>query len=153
MSQSVGPVPVIRFLTVRTGEAMSRSSVASKRPLSPHLTIYRWPITMALSILNRITGGALYVGTLLVAWWLVALATSPEWFDTANAVMGSIVGQLILIGFTWAMFMHLVGGIRFMLWDTGIATEKYVARQTAWVSLIASFILTALTWLALYVVL
>ena len=107
---------------------------------------------MALSILNRITGGMLYVGTLLVAWWLVALATSPEWFDTANAVMGSLIGQLILFGFTWAMFMHLIGGIRFMLWDVGFATEKGIARQTAWASLIASFVVTALTWLALYLV-
>lgn len=107
---------------------------------------------MALSILNRITGGALYVGTLLVAWWLIALATSPEWFDTANAVMGSLIGQLILLGFTWALFMHLIGGLRFMFWDLGFATQKHVASQTAWASLIASFVLTALTWIALYLV-
>lgn len=131
---------------------MSRASVASKRPLSPHLSIYRLTITMALSITHRITGGALYFGTLLVAWWLVAAATSPAWFDTANAVMGSIFGKLILLGFTWALFMHLVGGLRHLLWDTGVAMEKHVSTQTAWISLIASVVLTALTWLALYMV-
>ncbi|MBS9722234.1 succinate dehydrogenase, cytochrome b556 subunit [Tianweitania sp. BSSL-BM11] len=132
---------------------MSRTTVASQRPLSPHLTIYRWPITMTLSIAHRITGGALYVGTLLVAWWLVAAATSPDWFATANAVMGSIIGKLVLLGYTWAMFLHAVGGVRHMLWDTGVAMEKQVSRQTAWASLIASVVLTALTWIALYLVL
>jgi succinate dehydrogenase / fumarate reductase cytochrome b subunit len=131
---------------------MSRSTVASRRPLSPHLSIYRLTITMALSITHRITGGALYFGTLLVAWWLVAAATSPSWFDTANAVMGSIFGRLVLLGFTWALFMHLVGGIRHLLWDTGVAMEKHVSTQTAWISLIASLVLTALTWLALFTV-
>jgi succinate dehydrogenase / fumarate reductase cytochrome b subunit len=131
---------------------MSRPTVASRRPLSPHLSIYRPPITMILSITHRITGGALYVGTLLVAWWLVALATSPDWFDTANAVMGSILGQLILFGFTWAMYMHLAGGIRHMLWDTGIAMEKHVSTQTSWLSLAVSVVLTVLTWLAYYLV-
>ncbi|HEV7415506.1 MAG TPA: succinate dehydrogenase, cytochrome b556 subunit [Tianweitania sediminis] len=131
---------------------MSRPTAAAKRPLSPHLTIYRWPVTMTLSIVHRVTGGALYVGTLLVAWWLVAAATSEDWFNTANAVMGSIFGQLVLVGFTWAMFMHTVGGLRHMLWDTGVAMEKHVSTQTAWASLVASLVLTALTWVALYLV-
>lgn len=132
---------------------MSRQPTATRaRPLSPHITVYRWPITMVLSIVHRATGIALYAGILLVAWWLVALATSPEWFDTANGIMGSILGQLVLFGFTWSMFMHMVGGIRHMLWDTGVAMEKHTSIQTSWVSLIASLVLTALTWLALYLV-
>ena len=98
---------------------MSKSTATRARPLSPHVTIYRWPITMTMSILHRVTGGALYFGTLLIVWWLVAAATSESAFATAQAVLGSWIGLLVLFGFTWALYHHLLGGIRHLIWDTG----------------------------------
>src|SRR3954451_2305563 len=76
---------------------------AHKRPPSPHLQIYRWPLPMAMSILHRITGGGLYVGTLLMAWWLIATALGPNAYATFGAFINSWIGQLILFGYTWAL--------------------------------------------------
>src|SRR5690242_621669 len=98
---------------------MSNSEAKSGRPLSPHLQIYRWPITMTMSILHRITGGALYFGTLLLAWWVIAAAAGPAYFETANAVFGSWFGRLVLFGYTWALIHHLLGGLRHFVWDFG----------------------------------
>src|SRR5687768_5084732 len=89
------------------------------RPLSPHLTIFRPLITMMMSIAHRISGGALYFGMILLAWWLLAAATGPGAFDTASAVFGSWLGRLVLFGFTWALLLHFLGGIRHLIWDTG----------------------------------
>src|SRR4030095_8135298 len=83
-----------------------------ERPLSPHLTAYRWPITMTMSILHRITGSALYFGTLLVAWWLIAAATSEHYFDFVNWLYGTWIGRLVLFGYTWALPPHIGGGIK-----------------------------------------
>ena len=83
----------------------------SRRPLSPHLQIYRPMLTMMMSIMHRITGAGLYFGTLLLAWWLIAAATSASAFATASWFMGSILGRLILFGFTWALFHHMLGEI------------------------------------------
>jgi len=89
------------------------------RPLSPHLTIYRPLINMVMSIVHRITGMGLYFGMVLLAWWLLAAATGPGAFETANAFFGSWFGRLILFGFTWALLHHLLGGVRHLIWDTG----------------------------------
>jgi len=129
---------------------MSRSPAARQRPLSPHLTAYKWPMTMTMSIMHRITGGALYFGMVLVAWWLLAAATSPQWFETANWVMGSWFGILVLIGFTWSLYLHALGGIRHFLWDTGYAIDKHTATQLAWATLAGSLVLTAATFAALF---
>src|SRR5215469_11438296 len=93
------------------------------RPLSPHLQVYRWPITMAMSIAHRVTGGALYVGSLLLIWLLVAAATGPHAYEIASAVFGSIIGRLVLFGYTLALFHHMFGGLRHFLWDTGAGME------------------------------
>jgi succinate dehydrogenase / fumarate reductase cytochrome b subunit len=119
---------------------------ARPRPLSPHLTIYRWPITGIMSIMHRITGGALYFGTLLVAWWLIASATSERQFDIANAVFGSWIGRLVLLGYTWALMHHMLGGIRHFVWDTGAGLEKHTASKFGWATIIASIVLTILIW-------
>src|ERR1044071_1443691 len=95
------------------------------RPLSPHLTVYKLTITMTMSIVHRITGAALFFGTLLVAWWLLAAATSEDQFDIANAVFGSWIGRLVLLGYTWALMHHMMGGIRHLIWDTGAGLEKH----------------------------
>ena len=118
------------------------------RPLSPHLSIYRWTATMAMSIAHRITGIALYFGMLLVAWWLVAAATSPSWFDTANWIMGSWFGRLVLVGFSWALIHHALGGVRHFIWDTGVGLEKKTATVLSSLTLAGSLLLTAALWAA-----
>ncbi|MGE0500999.1 MAG: succinate dehydrogenase, cytochrome b556 subunit [Rhizobiaceae bacterium] len=129
---------------------MSKSAATRARPLSPHLTVYRLTITMTMSFVHRATGAALYFGTLLVAWWLIAAATSETWFDTANAVFGSWVGRLVLLGYTWALLHHLLGGVRHLVWDTGTGLEKHTASRIAWTTLVASLLLTVLVWVAGY---
>jgi succinate dehydrogenase / fumarate reductase, cytochrome b subunit len=120
------------------------------RPLSPHLQIYRPQITSVLSILHRITGVALTLGTLLLTYWLVAAAYGPEEFATAQGFLGSILGWLILAGLTFAVFYHLGNGIRHLAWDfgwgfelsqlrtSGIAVVAFAAGATL-VTLIAAY--------------
>lgn len=120
------------------------------RPLSPHLTIYRPPITMTMSIVHRITGGALYFGTLLVAWWLIAAATSERYFDFVNVIYGSWLGRLVLLGYTWALMHHMLGGVRHLVWDTGAGLEKHTASRIAWATLAGSIVLTLAVWIVGY---
>src|SRR5438270_10562050 len=89
------------------------------RPLSPHLQIYRPMLTMMMSIVHRITGGALYVGTLLLVWWLVAAATGPNAYASVQWFMETLIGRLILFGYTWALIHHLFGGLKHFVWDLG----------------------------------
>lgn len=131
---------------------MSQSPATRTRPLSPHLTIYRPPITMTMSIVHRITGAALYFGTLLVVWWVVAAATSEAHFDFVNALLGSWLGRLVLFGYTWALLHHMLGGIRHFVWDTGVGLEKNIASKLAWVTLAGSVVLTLLVWVVGYMV-
>ena len=123
---------------------------AKPRPLSPHMTVYRWPVTMTMSILHRVTGGALYVGTLLVAWWLTAAAGPQAYFDFVNGIFGSWIGRLVLFGYTWALVHHMLGGIRHFVWDTATAMEKHTASKIAWANIIASVVLTLLIWVVGY---
>jgi succinate dehydrogenase / fumarate reductase cytochrome b subunit len=129
---------------------MSHSTATRARPVSPHLGIYRFTPTMAMSIIHRITGIALYFGMLLVAAWLVALASGPSWFGWANWLAGTWFGLLVLVGFTWANWHHLFGGIRHFIWDTGIGMEKKTSTLLANLTLAASLIATAATWAAYY---
>ena len=125
---------------------MSHSPATRDRPLSPHLTIYRPAITMTMSIVHRITGGALYFGTLLVAWWLTAAAGPQYYFDFVNGIFGSWFGRLVLFGYTWALMHHMAGGIRHLIWDTGVGLEKHTASKIAWATLAVSVVLTILVW-------
>ena len=127
---------------------MSNSDAKAGRPLSPHLQIYRWPITMTMSILHRVTGMALYFGTLLLAWWLIAAAAGPAYFDVANAVFGSWIGRLVLFGYSWALIHHLLGGLRHFVWDFGAGFSKSARDNLAYANIIASAILTVLVWVA-----
>lgn len=94
-------------------------NAARARPLSPFMTIYKWTPTMASSITHRITGCAMAAGTVLIAWWLIAAASGPDSYAPFVAVAGSIFGQIVLFGFTWAMSFHLLTGIRHLVWDVG----------------------------------
>ena len=116
------------------------------RPLSPHLQVYRWSLTMAMSILHRATGVALSVGSILIVAWLAALAAGPETFATAQAVAGSPVGLLVLFGWSVALFYHLCNGIRHLFWDIGMGFEKAQARRSGWMALVGTAVLTALAW-------
>ena len=131
--------------------AQAQSGASGKeRPLSPHLMIYKPLPTMVMSILHRITGAALYFGTALVAWWLIAMAAGPQAFDTANAVFGSLIGRLVLFGYTWALVHHMLGGLRHFLWDTGLGLEKHFATKLAWATLFGSATLTEIIWIIGY---
>lgn len=128
------------------------ANAANNRPLSPHLQIYKFIPTMASSIIHRITGGALYFGTLLVAWWLIAIASGPSYYETASYVFGSIIGRLILFGFTWALVQHLLGGLRHFMWDLGYGFEKHFTTRMAKASFVAAPIITVLIWIVGYMV-
>lgn len=120
---------------------------STPRPLSPHLQVYRWQWTMAMSILHRITGIALAVGTLLLAWWLVAAAIGPEAYAAANGFIGSFIGRLLLFGWTVALFYHLCNGIRHMIWDTGRNLELGPAYASGMFVLAGTVVLTAIAWI------
>lgn len=116
------------------------------RPLSPHLSVYKPTITMTMSIVHRITGVALYFGTLLVIWWLVAAATGAAYFDFVSWLFGTFLGRLVLFGYTWVLVHHMAGGIRHLIWDTGAGMEKQTASKIAWATLIVSVSVTVLIW-------
>ena len=117
------------------------------RPLSPHIQIYRWQWTMALSIFHRVTGLALVAGTLLLVWWLVAAAAGPEAFAAAQGFIGSFIGYLLLFGWSVAFFYHLCNGIRHLIWDSGKMLELVPAYRSAIAVLLGTGILTLLAWI------
>jgi succinate dehydrogenase / fumarate reductase cytochrome b subunit len=118
----------------------------SVRPLSPHLQIYKWQLTMTLSILHRATGIALAVGTLLVLALLIALAAGPDAYTTVRDFCASPFGLFLLVGWSWALCFHLCNGIRHLLWDTGWGFEIPRAEATGWSVVVLSLALTALIW-------
>ena len=118
------------------------------RPLSPHLSIYRWPITMVSSILHRATGVAMAVGYVVLVGWLFDAASGPEVYDKFLSVMDSTIGCVLLVGWSFAFFYHLSNGIRHLVWDTGRGLEKEQATASAWFVIAASIVLTAAFWWA-----
>jgi len=131
---------------------MAETKMPVERPLSPHLLIYRWPVTMMMSIVHRITGAGLYFGTLLVAWWMIAAAAGPDAYSTFAAFMNSYFGRLILFGYTWALLHHMLGGVRHLIWDAG---HGFSAAEREWLSLataIGSVSLTVILWVVGYLV-
>ena len=104
----------------------------SGRPLSPHLSIYRWPITMVLSILHRMTGVAMSLGLIVFAGWLVRAAAGPEAYLGFSIMMSTILGKLLLVGWSFAFFFHAANGVRHLVWDTGRGLEKHQANRSAW---------------------
>lgn len=128
-------------------DPMKSIDAKDKRPLSPHLQIYRPIPTMVMSIMHRITGAALYVGTLLLAWWLIALSSGEPYFNFVNGFFGSFLGLLILFGYTWALIHHALGGIRHFIWDLGHGFEPKFATRMAYATAIGSVSLTGLLWI------
>ncbi len=122
----------------------------AERPLSPHLQVYRPQITSMLSILHRLTGFGLAVGSLLLAWWLVAAAYGPGAFGIVQGFIESWFGRIVLLGFSFSFFYHLANGIRHLFWDVGMGFEVQTAERTGWLSLVAGVGLTLLAWFAGY---
>ncbi len=118
------------------------------RPLSPHISIYRWPITMVLSILHRATGIAMSVGLIVLVAWLFDAASGPEAYAVFQTAMGSLLGKLLLIAWSFAFFYHLCNGVRHLLWDTGRGMEKDAANRSSWVVVASTLVLTAAFWWA-----
>lgn len=119
------------------------------RPLSPHLQVYRMQMTAISSIFIRITGNALLVGTLLIVWWLLAAATSPGYFALADAVLTSWFGKLVMLGSIWALWYHMLGGLRHLYFDSGRGLDVPTAEKLGWGMFIGSAVLTVLTVAAL----
>jgi len=122
------------------------------RPLSPHLSIYRLPMTGVMSFAHRVSGAALYVGVLLLAWFLIAASAEASTFAVFSGFVSSFIGQVILFVVTWALFHHLVGGIRHIIWDAGYGLDKPLRDQMAWATLIGGFALTVIVWIIGYAV-
>jgi succinate dehydrogenase / fumarate reductase cytochrome b subunit len=116
-----------------------------ERPLSPHLQIYRPQLTSITSILTRITGNALILSATLVVWWLFAAATSPGYFDTANAVMTSWFGDLAMTLSALGIWYHFLAGLRHLYWDAGHGLDIATAEKLGWACIIGSVVLTVLT--------
>jgi succinate dehydrogenase / fumarate reductase cytochrome b subunit len=119
----------------------------TKRPLSPHLTIWSWGPHMLVSILHRITGSALAVaGLAILTWWLLAIAGGPESYATFSKASGHPAGLVVLIGLTWAFFQHLLSGLRHLVMDTGSGFELKTNKAFAILTIIGSLLLTAAVW-------
>lgn len=127
-------------------DAASERNQRIERPLSPHLQVYRPLINMMMSIVHRITGAALYFGTVLLAWWLTAAATGPAYFNYVSGVFGSLPGRVVLIGYTWALLHHMLGGLRHLVWDTGRGFDLKTIDRMSWGTIILSVLLTGAIW-------
>jgi succinate dehydrogenase / fumarate reductase cytochrome b subunit len=127
-----------------------QNPVAATRPLSPHLTIYRWPITMMTSISHRATGMALSVGALVLAWWLIAISNGPEGYATFHAVMDTPLGMLVMFGITLSLAFHFLNGVRHLAWDMGYGFAKSDAHRNSVLifagSLLIAVAIFALVW-------
>ncbi len=118
----------------------------NSRPLSPHLFIYKWEITMVLSIIQRVTGAGMFFGTLLILWWLVAAAIGDPALAIVYRVAGSFVGQIVLFFFVWALFQHMLQGLRHFVWDLGWGFSEAGRYLASWVTAGAGFVLTLATF-------
>ena len=119
----------------------------SKQPLSPHLQIYRLPLTALLSIVHRATGVVLALGSLLLVWVLAMAADGPEAYESAYSHMASWYGQLFLFGLTFSLYLHFCNGIRHLFWDVGMGFELETVDLTAKLAIVVAIILTIATWL------
>ena len=127
---------------------MSSTKAALSRPISPHLTIYKPQISSTVSITHRITGVGMAIGTIWLAWWLIAAAQGPEAFALVQAFSASVIGQLLLIGFTWALSFHFINGIRHLIWDLGYGFDLTSLAIGGWITVFGSVILTIGIWIA-----
>ena len=131
---------------------MAETRAPVQRPISPHLSIYKPMLTMVMSIVHRITGAALYFGTTLLVWWLVAAASGPNSYTKVQWFMGTFVGRLLLFGYTWALIHHMLGGIKHLIWDLGYGFGPAEREWLTVAALVGSIGLTILVWIVGYLV-
>lgn len=125
---------------------MADTTGTDPRPLSPHIQVYRWQLTMVMSGAHRITGIMLAGGTLLLVWWIVALAMGPEAYARAQGFIASPVGIFMMLGWTAAFFYHLLNGIRHLFWDAGYGFEIATAERSGYAVLVLTVVLTVAAW-------
>ncbi len=131
---------------------MAQAKLAQpNRPLSPHLQIYRWYFTMAMSIVHRGSGIATTVGLLALAWGLVALASGPDAFATFQGALDNFLGLIVLLGFILAFFLHATTGVRHFFWDIGVGVENAIATQTGVLALGAGILLALVAFVAVMI--
>ncbi len=123
---------------------------AITRPLSPHLTIYRWPVTMMTSITHRVTGVGLSLGAVVLAWWLVSVSNGPEGWQSFHALSDTPIGLLVLFGLIWSLVYHFLNGIRHLAWDLGYGFAKQTAERNSVIilalSVIGAVVIFGLSW-------
>ena len=120
------------------------------RPVSPHIQVYRLMLTYVMSCVHRITGFVLYLGFALITWWLLAAATGPNAYGNFEWFTGTIIGQIVLVGFTWALIHHSLGGIRHLIWDLIYGFEPADREMLALATIVGSVVLTILLWVVGY---
>src|SRR5690242_10836762 len=132
--------------------AEAKTSRLKDRPLSPHLQIYKPLLTMMMSIVHRITGGALFFGMLLLVWVLIAAAAGPNAYASVQWFMETLLGRLILFGYTWALIHHMLGGIKHLIWDLGYGFGPVEREWLTVATLVGSIGFTVLIWIVGYLV-
>lgn len=120
------------------------------RPISPHLQIYRPQLTSLLSVTHRGTGIFLSIGTIMLVYWISAIADGPQSYADVQSYLGSIIGRLLLLGWTFSLFFHLCNGVRHLFWDVGLGYELKTTYASGWITLIVSVVLTVMSWLSGY---
>ena len=125
-------------------------AAARQRPLSPHLQVYRLPLPPLTSITHRITGIGLTAGTLLWAWWIISAAAGPDAFEAAQGFIGSWFGMILMFGWTWALWYHLLNGVRHLMWDAGRGLDLGTTYRTGYLVIGGSIGLTVITWIAVF---
>lgn len=130
---------------------MSSSQRPVSRPMSPHLQIYKLPLPAIMSITHRMTGIFLSIGTLILTAWVVSMAMGAESYAQMNHYLGSLIGQLFLFGWTWALFYHLCNGLRHMYWDMGKGFEMKSVYLSGYITIAASVVCTLLVWIFAYI--
>jgi succinate dehydrogenase / fumarate reductase cytochrome b subunit len=130
---------------------MTTPKAAINRPLSPHLTIYRPQISSVPSIVHRITGMGLGIGTIWLAWWLIAAASGPEAFALVQGFSSSLIGRLLLLGFTWALAFHFMNGVRHLIWDLGYGFDLKSMELGGWIVVYGSVLLTIAIWVLAFI--
>lgn len=120
------------------------------RPMSPHVSVWRWHVTMATSILTRVSAVGLYLGALIAAGWAIALAGGPELYADYMGLLGSIPGRIILFALTAGVWFHTAAGIRHLVWDSGFGYHPRTSSQAGWAIIIFTALATILTWVAAY---
>jgi len=123
---------------------------SNNRPLSPHLQVYRLPLSAILSIMHRMTGVFLSLGTLLLVWWLISVSQGEAEFTAANEIMNTLLAKLILFGWSYALFFHLSNGIRHLFWDIGRGFEIDTVAKSSLAVITSSIVLTVLVWATAY---